>query len=161
MRLTGKTTGKQVVYHALQDPNDVASAEQLAALDQEIEVIREEIAAAKSTERLLKANLATLNTTLSTEDLHGSVVALELEKEQILARLVPLRSGSAKPVSSEEKREVDNAWRQWQRQWTVRKKIAMDVWAHATEVVPEGTTKAELWVSAAPHTRTHGGLMHV
>jgi 26S proteasome regulatory subunit (ATPase 3-interacting protein) len=130
-------------------------------MDQEIEVVREEVAAAKSTERLLKANLATLNTTLSTEDLRGSVVALELEKEQILARLVPLRSGSAKPVSSEEKREVDNAWRQWQRQWSVRKKIAMDVWAHATEVVPEGTTKAELWVSAVPHARIHGGLMQV
>jgi len=130
-------------------------------MDQEIEVVREEVAAAKSTERLLKANLATLNTTLSTEDLRGSVVALELEKEQILARLVPLRSGSAKPVSSEEKREVDNAWRQWQRQWSVRKKIAMDVWAHATEVVPEGTTKAELWVGAVPHARIHGGLMQV
>jgi len=116
-------------------------------MDQEIEGIREEIAAAKANERLLKANLVTLNTTLSTEDLRGAVIALELEKEQILARLVPLRSGSAKPVSSEEKRDVDNAWMQWQRQWTTRKKIAMDVWAHATEVIPEGSTKEELWVS--------------
>ena len=115
-------------------------------MDQEIEAIREEIVAAKSTERLLKANLATLNTTLSTEDLCDAVIALEVETQQILARLVPLRSGGAKPVSSEEKRDVDNAWTQWQRQWTVRKKIAMDVWAHATEVVPEGTTKEELWV---------------
>lgn len=130
-------------------------------MDQEIEAIREDIVAAKSNERLLKANLATLNTTLSTEDLCGAVIALELEKEQILARLVPLRSGSAKPVSSEEKTDVDNAWAQWQRQWTVRKKIAMDVWAHATEVIPEGTTKEELWVTAVHHTWRHGGLTQV
>lgn len=121
-------------------------------MDQEIEAIREEMAASKSNERLLKANLATLNTTLSTEELQGAITALELEKEHLSARLLPLRSGNAKPVSSEEKKDVDEAWTQWQRQWTVRKKIAMGVWAHATEVVPEGTTKEELWVSAVYHT---------
>lgn len=98
---------------------------------------------------------------MSTEDLSGAVVALELEKEEIWARLVPLRSGCAKPVSAEEKRDVDRAWTQWQRQWIVRKKIAMDVWAHATEVVPEGTTKEELWVSAVQHTGTDRGLTQV
>lgn len=130
-------------------------------MDQEIEGIREEIGAAKANERLLRANLVTLNTTLSTEDLRGVVIALELEKEQILARLVPLRSGSAKPVSSEAKRDVDNAWTQWQRHWTARKKIAMDVWAHVTEVVPEGTTKEELWVSDMHQSRSRGGLTQV
>ena len=126
-------------------------------MDQEIEGMREEIAAAKSHERLLKAKLATLNTTLSTEDLRGAVVALELEKEHILGRLLPLRSGSAKPVSSEEKTDVDKAWTQWQRQWTVRKRIAMDVWAHATEVIPEGTTREELWVSGTHQRESMAG----
>lgn len=144
--MTGHFSGKQTVYHALQDPDDVASPEDVAAMDQEIETIREEIVAAKANQKLLKANLATVNATLSTEDLRGNVIALELEKDEFLARLVPLRSGSVKPVSLEEKTLVDKAWKEWQKNWNVRKKIAMEVWAHATEVLPEGTTKEELWV---------------
>lgn len=150
--MTGHTSGKQIVYHALQDPNEAASAEEVATMDQEIETIRAEIIATKVHEKLLKANLATVNATLSTDDLRGNVIALELGKEQILARLVPLRSGSAKPVSLEETSVVDREWKEWQRHWSVRKKIAMEVWAYATEVLPEGTTKEDLWVSFCPGT---------
>ncbi|KAI9876082.1 MAG: hypothetical protein M1830_007386 [Pleopsidium flavum] len=143
--MTGHILGKQTVYHALQDPNDIASPEEVAAMDREIETIREEIVADKANEKLLKANLAAVNATVSTEDLRGNIITLELEKEQLLARLVPLRSGRVKPVPLEEKMLVDKAWKEWQRKWDVRKKIAMEVWAHATEVLPEGTSKEELW----------------
>ncbi|MCJ1362231.1 hypothetical protein MMC16_001333 [Acarospora aff. strigata] len=139
--------GKQTVYHALQDPSDVASPEEIAAIDREIETTREQIGAGRATERLLKANLATLNATLSTEDLCVAITALEVEREAILERLVPLRSGSVKPLSLEEKTHVDHAWTEWQKKWNVRRKIAMEVWAHVTEVLPEGTTKEELWES--------------
>ncbi len=159
--MTVYTPGKQTVYHALQDPNDVASPEEIAVMDKEIEAIREEIADAKANERLLKASLATVSATLSTGDLCGAVTALELQKEQTLARLVPLRSGSIKPISSDERAVIDKAWTEWQRKWTVRKKIAMDVWAHATEVLPEGTTKEELWVCSSMCSRIRAWLILV
>ena len=145
--LTLASSGKQIVYHAVQDPKDAASFEDLAAMDKEIEILRDSIATAKAKEKLLRANLTALNATLSTVDLRASIVALGLAKQEILSRLGPLRSGSVKPVSSEEKAEVDRAWNEWSRKSNTRKKICMEVWAHCTEGLEGGQTKEELWVS--------------
>ncbi|MCJ1399340.1 hypothetical protein MMC11_002542 [Xylographa trunciseda] len=143
--IAGKAAGKQIVYHAIQDPNDVASPEDIAAMDREIADLREEISTIKGEERILKANLIALNATISTQDLRASLVAAEAQKTDILSRLNPLRSGSAKPVSAQEKAEVDQAWRLWNSQANTRKKICMEVWAVVTEEMPEGKTKEELW----------------
>ena len=139
-------TGKQIVYHALQDPSDAASPEDIAAMDREIAHLHEGIATARGEERILKANLAALNATMSTQDIRASLVALEAQKKDILSRLIPLRSGSVKPVSPQEKAEVDQAWRLWSSRADTRKKICMEVWAVVTEEMPEGKTKEELWV---------------
>ncbi len=115
-------------------------------MDKEIADLRESIAIAKANEKLLKANLHAVNATLSTADLHASVTALELEKKEILARLGPLRSGSVKPVSPEEKAEVEKAWTQWSRMANIRKKICMEFWAYCTEELEGEQAKEELWV---------------
>lgn len=138
--------GKQIVYHAVQDPEDAASMEDLAAMDKEIVALRDAIATAKANEKLLNANLVTLNATLSTEDLRAGVVALELDKQEILARLGPLRSGSIKPVSMEEKEAVDKLWNEWSRKARMRKQICLEVWAHCTENLQGEQTTGELWV---------------
>lgn len=138
--------GKQIVYHALQDPDDASSPGELAVMDQQIEALREEIAGAKASEKLLKVNITTLNATMTVDDIRGAIVSLEVQRDRLLERLEPLRSGTAFPVSSDEKAVIDQAWAEWQRKWHTRKKIAMDVWAHATEVLPEGMAKEELWV---------------
>ncbi|MCJ1382199.1 hypothetical protein MMC17_005311 [Xylographa soralifera] len=143
--IAGKAAGKQIVYHALQDPNDAASPEVIAAMDREIAHLREEIATARGEERILKANLTALNATMSTQDIRASLVALGAQKKEILSRLNPLRSGSVKPVSPQEKAEVDQTWRLWSSRADTRKKICMEVWAVVTEEVPEGKTKEELW----------------
>ena len=139
-------TGKQVVYHAIQDPADVMSLEELAAMDKEITALRENIAIAKANEKLLRASLISVNATLSTEELRSSVSILEHEKKEISERLEPLRSGSVKPVLPEEKEAVDSEWSQWARKAASRKKICMELWECCTEEVPEGKTKADLWV---------------
>ncbi len=136
------------MYHALQDPKDAASVEELAVMDKEITDLRESIATMKANEKLLRANLIAVNATLSTADLRASVVRLELEKKEILARLDPLRSGSVKPVSPEEMAEVDRTWNEWSRKAKIRKKICMEVWAYCTEGLEGGQTKEELWVQA-------------
>ena len=139
-------TGKQIVYHAIQDPKDAVSPEDLTGMDEEIADLRESIATAKANEKLLRANLIAVNATLSTADLHASVTALELEKKEILARLGSLRSGSVKPVSPEEKAEVEKAWTQWSRKANIRKKICMELWAYCTEELEREQAKEELWV---------------
>ena len=61
--------GKQWVYHAVQDPDDALSLDDLAAMDKEIATLRDSIITAKANEKLLRANLIAVNATLSTEEL--------------------------------------------------------------------------------------------
>ncbi|MCJ1388970.1 hypothetical protein MMC18_001822 [Xylographa bjoerkii] len=150
--IAGKAAGKQIVYHALQDPNNAASPEDIVAMDREITDLQEKIAAAKGEERIAKANLIALNATMSTHDLRASLIALEAQKKDILFRLNPLRSGSVKTVSPQEKAEVDQAWKLWNSRANTRKKICMEVWAVVTEEMPEGKTKEELWVRKPAQT---------
>ncbi|MCJ1274151.1 hypothetical protein MMC21_001946 [Puttea exsequens] len=114
-------------------------------MDAEIATLREKIAEAKADEKALKANLGNVEATLSTEELKSSVVALQTEKEELLARLGPLRTGSVKPVAPEEKKKVDEGWRVWGRKATTRKKIALELWTMCTEEVEEGKTREEIW----------------
>ena len=122
------------------------SLEDLAAMDKEIADLRETIATARANEKLMRANLISVNATLSTEELRSCVSLLGLEKKEILARLGPLRSGSVKPVLPEEKEAVDRAWREWSRKSSSRKKICMELWAVSTEEMEPGKTRGELWV---------------
>lgn len=138
--------GKQTVYHALQEPNDAISSDELVAMDKQIQELRENIATAKANEKTLKASLNAVNATMSIGDFRTSVIALESEKKELLARLDPLRAGTIKPVSTEEKCEVEKAWREWSRKATVRRKICMELWDFCTEEMQEGKTREDLWV---------------
>lgn len=122
------------------------SLEDLAAMDKELTTLRENIATAKANEKLLRANLVSVNATLSTEGLRNSVLLLEQEKNEMAGRLQALRSGNVRPVLPEEKEAVDREWAQWSKKAGVRKKICLELWAFCTEEVPEGMTKEELWV---------------
>ena len=115
-------------------------------MDHEIADLREAITAAKAEEKLLKTKLGALNATMSTQDLRSGLLALDSLKEELLMRLGPLRSGNVKPVSAEEKAEVDKSWKMWTKAANDRKKICMNIWDYITEDMPEGKTKEELWV---------------
>lgn len=122
------------------------SLEDLAAMDAEITTLRESIGTAKATEKLLRANLASVNATMSTEELRARVTVLEREKKDILGRLGPLRAGNIKPVLPEEKMKVDKESSQWEKIARKRKKICLELWAMCTEQMEEGKTREELWV---------------
>ncbi|KAI9816566.1 MAG: hypothetical protein M1827_001698 [Pycnora praestabilis] len=125
------------------DPQDAASPEELAAMDIEIERIKEEICAAKVDEKALKATLATMKGTLSTQDLHEAVQALELEKKQLEYRLDTCRSGSVKTICAEEKSTVDNELKKWQKYESARRKTFRALWDQVSEAIPEGTTTTD------------------
>lgn len=133
------------MYHTLQDPNDAVSLDDLAAMDKQIHDLREAIATAKANEKLLRANLIAVNAAQSTDDLRASVITLELEKKETLARLGPLRSGTVTPVSTADKDEVDKAWKAWSRTAGARKRIGLELWALCTEEM-NAQAKEDLWV---------------
>lgn len=117
-------------------------------MDHEINDLREQIASSKASDKTLRSNLASVNATISTQDLRDSIKAFGPEKQHLLERLGPLRSGSVKPISVTEKAVVDKAWKEWSENARTRKKICLEVWAYVTEMLPDGKTEAELWVSS-------------
>ncbi len=135
-----------MVYHALQDPKDAASMEDLAAMDRDIHELREKVATARAQEKLLRANLMAVHATVSAEDLRANVITLESEKQEARCRLDPLRAGTVKPVSAQEQDEVEKAWKEWVKKANSRKKICMELWDFCTEEMEEGQTKQDLWV---------------
>ena len=135
------------MYHALQGETDTTSMADLADLDREIAAIREAIATLKSNERLLRSNLASVNASMSMEELSSKVETLEVEQKTLLSRLEPLRNGDVKPVVPEEKATIERLWLTWKRTMEGRRKMALEIWALGTETLPEGRTKGELWVS--------------
>jgi 26S proteasome regulatory subunit (ATPase 3-interacting protein) len=142
--------GKQIVYHAIQDPADEATPEELAEIDREIERLRGEVGSAKEHEKALKVELAALGARVPTGELHDQVRGLEAKRQQLLEQLALLRDGSrkARMVTVEEQQRVEREWKKWQRQAIVRKRICRELWERCTEVLPEGVkSKAELWES--------------
>lgn len=141
--------GKQSVYHAIQDPVEDLSPEQITKLNEEIETLRSNLASVKGRERELRSEISVLNAHVSTTDLQDIIAKLETERNEVLARLVPMRenSASARIVSVDEKAGIEHNWLIWKKMLLRRKKICREMWERCTEVLPEGTTKEEMWES--------------
>jgi 26S proteasome regulatory subunit (ATPase 3-interacting protein) len=135
------------VYHTLQDPNDCATPEDLAIIDGQIAALRKETNTINAEIKTLRATLSSLESRMSTSDLHTSVVTMEKEKEEATARLVKLRSGDVKPVSMEEKAAVDTDMRKWDKVAANRAKITKEMWDSILDVLPEGIEAADLRAS--------------
>jgi 26S proteasome regulatory subunit (ATPase 3-interacting protein) len=141
--------GKQIIYHAIQDPTDEATSDELASLDAEIKALKAQITTARANEKRLKAELNGLGTRISTCDLRAVVSGLEAEKHALEGGLAPPPSDGieAWSLSVDEKERMEQEWRMWQHHVTVRKRIFRDLWERCAEVPPEEMTRAELWDS--------------
>lgn len=119
-------------------------------MDERIEGLRSQVRTARGYERLLKAELASVNATSSSNDVRANVRALELEKEELTIRLEGFRSGRIKAVPLEEKEMVDAALDDWTRKAISRKRIFMELWAIVRDGLPRGKTIGQLWVKIMP-----------
>jgi 26S proteasome regulatory subunit (ATPase 3-interacting protein) len=135
------------VYHTLQDQNEDATAENLAAIDGQIATLREETNSINAEIKTLRARLSSLESEMPTSDLRTLVVTMEMEKEEITARLVQLRSGDVEPVSMEEKAAIDADMKKWEKIATNRAKISKEMWDSVLEVLPEDIEAADLRAS--------------
>ena len=121
-------------------------------MEEEISGLREEITRFKADEKVLRGNLNALCSTSSVSDLRSTLAALASEKERLLTRLGPLRSGNVSTVSTAESLAVDKSWKDWSSHANARRKICMNIWGEIVEALPEGKTKEELWVSIGLRT---------
>lgn len=115
-------------------------------MERQIQELQEQIQTARGYQRLLKANLASLNATSTSDDIQANVTALELEKEALALQLEGFRTGRIRPVAAEEKEQMDQTLQEWTRKADSRKHIFMELWAIVRDLIPAGQTKDQLWV---------------
>jgi 26S proteasome regulatory subunit, ATPase 3, interacting protein len=137
----------QTDNNAPQDPSASLSPEELAALDTRLSTLRTETANLTAHAKSLRSTLSTLNLTLSTNDLRAAVDGLDSERAEILGRLKKLRSGDVKPVTREERLQVERDEKKWEGIERRRAKIVKEMWGAIRESLPEGTDGGELRVS--------------
>ncbi|OJJ43352.1 hypothetical protein ASPZODRAFT_919782 [Penicilliopsis zonata CBS 506.65] len=145
--IEGRVSGKQIVYHALQSPEDDASPEGLADLEGEVKRLQEQTTEFKANEKKVRAELVLLCARPTLSELRQDLTRLEREKVTIVKSLEALRSTESVPVSVEERAEVDKEWKKWQRHASARARICQELWRSCSEVLPENMTRAELWES--------------
>jgi 26S proteasome regulatory subunit (ATPase 3-interacting protein) len=136
-KIEGRISGKQSVYHAIQDLALAPTSEELAQMDALTTQYRDETASLTTQAKTLRTSLARLTSSLSTADLRHQVAAMQEEKSEIEGRLEKLRSATVKPVSVEEKRAVDRELRDVGRCRERRARIVKEMWGFIQEVVPK------------------------
>ncbi|KAJ5819689.1 hypothetical protein N7474_005280 [Penicillium riverlandense] len=146
-RIEGRVSGKQTVYHTLQDTSDTSIADALATLEQENHQLQDELHALKATEKEARAGLAAFEARPRLNRLRHDILQLENERDAIQARLAELDSADAVQISLAEREALDQEWKCWQRHAAVRRRICRELWGICSEVPPEGMTAPELWES--------------
>lgn len=139
-------SGKQLVYHALQDLSEVDTPETIAAVDEEIQQMQNDLSTLKAREKELREELATVCAIIPMPELRDSVSKLEEEKASSLNRLSKLQGEQTVCISAEEITRVEKEWKTWQGHVQTRRRIFSELWAKCTEVLPEDTTEEDLKV---------------
>ncbi|KAI5793777.1 Tat binding protein 1-interacting protein-domain-containing protein [Peziza echinospora] len=146
-----KVSGKQAIYHIVQDPNDAATPEELKEMDAMLEKLKEEITNLKAEKKAWEAELNTLKAAPSSESLRESIKTLNKEIKQLMAHLAPLRAGTLPPVSPAEKAAIDAEFSKYETMLKSRRKMFDNFWGYISD--NSGQNKNELWVSMSEEIR--------
>ncbi|KAL4734031.1 hypothetical protein BDV11DRAFT_198978 [Aspergillus similis] len=123
-----------------------AGHDAIAAMDEEIERLQEQLSSLKENEKRVQGELNSLNAMPLLSELRTEIEELENEKKSLSARLIKICGDASAKVSPQEKEKVRKDWKIWQNQESVRAKICRDLWRKCSETLPEGVTREELWV---------------
>ncbi|KAF8424034.1 Tat binding protein 1-interacting protein-domain-containing protein [Tirmania nivea] len=138
-----KVSGKQAIYHIIQDPRDAATPEELKEMHLKVEGMRGEITSLKCEKKELEAELAALRSAPTPTALRQTIKELKAEVAALYGRLGPLRAGTVPPVSPAEKAAVDSDLAKFEKMLQKRKKMFKEL----SELVTESgeQNKKDLW----------------
>ncbi|KAH8592356.1 Tat binding protein 1-interacting protein-domain-containing protein [Bisporella sp. PMI_857] len=136
--------GTQFVFWAIQDPSDIVSPAELAAMDETITYLRTNIPTLKSILKTLSSTLATFRASPTVVELATKVQSLKSENEEKQARLNAFKEGEVKPVTAEEKEKIEKESKYWSGKSTKRKKA----FEHLEAMLMDGMSKEEIWERA-------------
>ncbi|KAG9197256.1 hypothetical protein G6514_001948 [Epicoccum nigrum] len=139
-----RASGKSMVYHAAQSPDDAVTPEQLAEYDARVRTLNAKTTELQSLAKTLRATLASLSNSLSTADILSHISSLEREKADMMTRLDSLRAGHTRKVAPEERENIERVWKVMKGVSARREKIAKEFWKTVEEVTESREMREEL-----------------
>lgn len=133
--VTTKLYGKQSIYVIRQDTIDVATPQEMAAIDNEMRLLQGQIAESKARHKQLSSELSALNSALTTDQITARLDQLKAKNVQAEEHLSLLRSGN-QLVTREEKQRVAKEMEFYRKMWNQRRRIFKDMFATVTENMP-------------------------
>lgn len=122
--------------------------EAVAALKLNIESLESQLSTLKANEKKARAALAALHAKPRAYALREDISRLQAEEAKIQARLASHHETGSDQMSAAERVQLEEEWKRWQRHVHVRRRICRELWGQCSEVLPEGVTKSDLWVSS-------------
>lgn len=158
--ITARTAGKQIVYHTPQKPTDSITPESIALIKSEINEFQTQLSSIKAEEKKARASLSALKAKPRIAELQHDIQRLGCERDDMQARLtklngVPETTAMAIQITPEERSQLEQEWKIWYRQATIRRRICRKMWDRCSEVLPENTSVLELWVNIPPRLPYH------
>lgn len=97
----------------------------------------------------MRTQLNALNASMSLDDIKAALQALQQQKVGLAERLEPLRQGRVKPVSEQERKQVEEDAKLWEKRLKTRERIECELWAIVWDgKIAEGVRKekkGEIW----------------
>ncbi|KAG9244878.1 Tat binding protein 1-interacting protein-domain-containing protein [Calycina marina] len=147
MKATNSDTtkkGTQFVFWAKQDPADIASPEELAAMEESITTLKADMPTLKTSAKLANSKLATLKSAPTTSELAASVQGLQSSIEDKTSRIAGYVNGGVKAVSKEEIAAMDKDFTYWTKRAAGRKKAFLNLMG----TLSEGMSKEDIYEKA-------------
>ncbi|PYH41133.1 putative TBP interacting domain protein [Aspergillus saccharolyticus JOP 1030-1] len=150
-QIEGRTAGKQVVYHALQEASDEVTSKMIAALDESVKQAQEKLSSLQAQEKKTRLELATLSTKPLFSELRHDIDQLVHERGVAQALLPTMARKDSAHVPMEIMRAgAEEEWKCWQKHASSRARICGDLWQMCSEALLGDTARGELWVRRAP-----------
>ncbi|RAL08411.1 putative TBP interacting domain protein [Aspergillus homomorphus CBS 101889] len=146
-QIEGRTAGKQVVYHALQEASNETTSETIAALDQHIDQVQKQFSCLQAQEKKARVELAALCAKPLHSELRRDISQLEQEQAAARALWLTTKGNDSMHVHVQTRAGAEEAWKRWQKHASSRGRICRDLWQKCSEALPGDKSRDEFWES--------------
>ncbi|KAJ3697708.1 hypothetical protein LUZ61_001413 [Rhynchospora tenuis] len=135
-QISFKEYGKQKIYLARQDQFNIPNAQELDEMKKQNAELQEELAAQKKATSEVEAEIRTLQSNLTLEEINAKQAKLKSEVKEMEEKLKKLQSGVVL-VKPEDKKAIEDSFHEKVNQWRKRKRMFKEIWDAITENSPK------------------------
>ncbi|KAF3321023.1 homologous-pairing protein 2 [Carex littledalei] len=135
-QISFKEYGKQKIYLARQDQFKIPNPQELDQMKKENANLQDELAAQKKATSEVEAEIRTLQSNLTLEEINSKQAKLESEVKEMMEKLKKLQSGVVM-VKPEDKKAIEDSFYEKVNQWRKRKRMFKEIWDTITENSPK------------------------